>query len=347
MVKIAVDAFGGDNAPLEIMRGSADAVKEYGVEVVLVGDSAKIEQVAKDENIDMKGMIIVDAPNVMPVDEEPTKLTKDYKDSSLYVAFDLVAKGECDALVSAGSTGAITVGSTLITKRMKGIKRVAIACIVPNGSPLGHFMIVDAGANSECRPEMLQQFGVMGSIYMKLAMNVERPRVGLVNIGTEECKGTQLQIDAYPLLEKAPLYFIGNVEARELPTGGCDVAVCDGFTGNIVLKTVEGMGKMFKDELINIFMPSFITKLGAVMVGSQLKKIKVKFDHRTTGGAIIIGTKKLVVKAHGSSDAFAFKNAIRQAKVAHENKVIAGIEEAMEVVIKLEEENKARENKAD
>lgn len=330
MTKIIVDAFGGDDAPLVVIQGARQAVDELGITVILTGDEEKIKQAARDENISLEGIELVNAPDVIPVNEEPTKLLKQYKNSSMAVGFSLLAKGEGDAFVSAGSTGALAVGSTFIAKRIKGIKRAAIAAVIPNQT--GCYMLADSGANTECRPEMLRQFAVMGSIYMNKVHGVENPRVGLVNIGTEDTKGSDLQIETNKLLKNAALNYIGNIEARELPLGGCDVAVCDGFTGNIILKLTEGMGKMMKNELKELFLKSFVTKLGAVMVAGQMKAFKSKFDYKEQGGAMLLGVKKPVIKAHGSSDARAIKNAIRQAKVCHESGIIPTIEQALEAM---------------
>ena len=336
MVRIAVDAFGGDNAPLEIIKGAALAVQELGVTVVLTGDKQTIERVSKENNISLEHIEIVHAPVVMPVDEEPTKLLKGYKDSSMYVAFDLVTSGNCDAFVSAGSTGAVAVGATFIAKRIKGVKRTAIGCVIPHEK--GCYMLADAGANVECRPEMLRQFAIIGSVYMNKVLGIEKPRVAVVNIGTEDCKGGELQIETNRLLKETNLNFIGNIEARDLPLGGCDVAVCDGFTGNVILKLTEGMGKLMKNELKGMFLKSFTTKLGALCVGGQLKEFKKRFDYKEHGGAMLIGSKRPVIKAHGSSDARALKNAIKQAKLCHESHIIATIEAELSKLSELEKQ---------
>lgn len=330
MTKIIVDAFGGDNAPIAIMQGVRQAVDELGVTVILIGDEEKIKKAAREENISLEGIELVHAPDVIPVDTEPTKLLKQYKNSSMAIGFNLLASGAGDAFVSAGSTGALAAGSTFIAKRITGIKRAAIAAVIPNQT--GCYLLADAGANTECRPEMLRQFAVMGSIYMNKVNGVENPRVGLVNIGTEDTKGSDLQIETNKLLKNSGLNYIGNIEARELPLGGCDVAVCDGFTGNIILKLTEGMGKMMKNELKELFLKSFVTKLGAVMVSGQMKAFKSKFDYKEQGGAMLLGAKKPVIKAHGSSDAKAIKNAIRQAKICHESGIIPTIEKALEAM---------------
>ncbi|WP_274952544.1 phosphate acyltransferase PlsX [Angelakisella massiliensis] len=329
-MKIIVDAFGGDHAPVEIIKGCRQAIDELGVEIILTGDEEKIKAAAQENQVDLKGMEIVHAPGVMPVEEEPTKLLKQYSDSSMCKGFQLLADGSGDAFVSAGSTGALVVGASLIVKRIKGIKRAMIGTVIP--SQTGCYMLADSGANSECRPEMLRQFAMMGSIYMNRVYGVEKPRVGLVNIGTEDSKGTDLQVETNRLLRDSHLNYIGNIEPREIPLGGCDVAVCDGFTGNVLLKMVEGMGKMFQNELKGIFLTNFATKLGAVLVSGQLKEFKKKFDYKEHGGAMLMGARKPVIKAHGSSDAKAIKNAIRQAKRCCDGNIIKGIEEGLAVM---------------
>lgn len=330
MTRIIVDTFGGDDAPRAVLQGARQAVDELGVTVILTGDRERIEQAAREDNLSLDGIELVDAPDVIPVDEEPTKLLKQYKNSSMAVGFTLLAQGKGDAFVSAGSTGALAVGATFIAKRLRGIKRAAIAAVIPNQT--GCYLLADSGANTECRPEMLRQFAVMGSIYMNKVLGIESPRVGLVNIGTEDTKGGDLQIETNKLLQSANLNYIGNIEARELPLGGCDVAICDGFTGNIILKLTEGMGKMMKNELKDLFLKSFVTKLGAVLVAGQMKSFKSKFDYKEQGGAMLLGVKKPVIKAHGSSDGRAIKNAIRQAKLCHESGIIPTIEEALEAM---------------
>ncbi len=327
-MKIVVDAFGGDNAPLEIIKGCEMAVKELDVDIILTGDEEAIKKCAKDNGVSLERMEIVHAPLVMPVEAEYTEVVKSYKESSLAVGLSLLAKGEGDAFVTAGSTGALVVGSSLIVKRLKGIKRAALGACVPMGQ--GCYMLMDSGANSECRPEMLLSFGVMGSAYMQQVMGIKQPRVALVNNGTEETKGTELQKEAFAMLKKAPINFIGNIEARQLPLAGCDVAVADGFTGNVILKLTEGMGKLMSNELKDIFGKSFISKIAAMLVMGSIKKMKKKMDYTEQGGAPLLGISKPVIKAHGSSNAKALKNAIRQAKHCVEMDVVGTIKKSME-----------------
>ena len=311
-MKIIADAFGGDNAPVEVLKGCRLAVTELeDVEIVLTGDKDTIEKTAREHQIPLDHMEICHAGQVMDIHTEPTALLKEFSDSSMAVGCRLLAEGKGDAFVSAGSTGALVVGATFLVKRIKGIKRVTIGSVIPCQG--GCYLLADAGANADCRPEMLMQFAVMGSIYMQRFFGIPSPRVGLVNIGAEETKGTQLQLDAYPLLQSAPVNFIGNIEPREIPLGGCDVAVADGFTGNVVLKLTEGMGKFISAEVKGLFTGGPLGMLSALGVRKQITSFKKKMDYKEYGGAPLLGAAGLVIKAHGSSDARAFKNAIRQA----------------------------------
>lgn len=238
-------------------------------------------------------------------------------------AFQLVKNGEADAFISAGSTAALVVGGTTLIGRIKGVKRPSLAPIIPSVNQ--SYILLDGGANVECRPEMLAQFAVMGSVYMDKIMNVQSPRVGLLNVGTEDEKGRELELEAHKLLSEGPVNFTGNIEGREAVLGGCDVLVTDGFTGNIYLKTVEGMGKFMKISLKQLFFKNIGTKIGAAFTMKGIKALSAKMDYRETGGSPLLGTAKPVIKAHGSSDARAFKNAVRQAKEFIENNVIEEI----------------------
>ncbi len=323
-MRIVVDAFGGDNAPLEILKGAALAEKEYGVHIVLCGDEKTIRKCIEDNGIYFDELDIVDAPDVISMHDEPTSLLKAHKNSSMAVAFKVLADGEADAFVSAGSTGAVVVGGTFIVKRIKGIKRPALAALLP--SPDSHYMLMDVGANAECRPEMLLQFGVMASAYLEKVEGISNPRVGLLNIGTEDSKGTEMHKEAYKLLQESELNFIGNVESRELPAGPCDAVITDGFTGNIALKLIEGTVKTLFTMLKPVFSKNLFSKLSYLILKDGLRSIKRKLNADEVGGAPLLGTKKPVFKAHGSSNALAFKNAIGKAKLFAENGVISTIE---------------------
>ena len=323
-MRIIVDAYGGDNAPDAVLQGCRMAADRWKCEIILTGDEQKLRQRAAELSVSLEGIGIADAPDVIPVEAEPTAILKQYQQSSMARGLQMLANGEGEAFVSAGSTGALVVGGTLIVTRLKGVKRPAIGTVLPCRG--GCFLLLDSGANHDCRPEMLRQFGLMGSVYMKRIIGVPNPRVGLVNIGTEETKGTELQVQAYQLMKEAGYNFIGNVEAREVPLGGCDVAVCDGFTGNILLKTMEGLAALFMGELKAIFMKSLPNKLAAAAVKKDIKGLKKQFDSAEYGGALLLGSRSPVIKAHGSSDAKAFYNAIRQAISCCENNIIGEIE---------------------
>lgn len=324
-MKIIVDAFGGDNAPLEVLKGAQLAAHEYGVEILLAGDRSEIERCAKQNSISLDGMEILDAQGMIPVEADPTTLLKEYENCSMAVGMRALKEGKGDAFVSAGSTGALVVGASLIVKRLKGVRRTGIATVIPNEK--GCFLLMDSGANAECNSDMLVQFGMMGSVYMNKILGVDSPKVGLINIGTEETKGLDLQVETYHKLQNAPVNFVGNVEARSLPMGECDVAVCDGFTGNVVLKLIEGMAKFFSNQLKGMLLRSTKTKIAALLLKDSVADFKKKLDYKEHGGAPLLGISKTVIKAHGSSDARAIKNAIRQAKQCIESGVIEQIEQ--------------------
>ncbi|NLZ46884.1 MAG: phosphate acyltransferase PlsX [Clostridiales bacterium] len=326
-MNIIIDGFGGDNAPLEVIKGSIQAIKNFDIEITVVGDQNKIKKCAKDNNIDISELKIKHASDIIEISDNPTDILKSKADSSMSVGMKMLANDEGDAFVSAGSTAALVVGGTFIVKRIKGVKRAALAPILPTSE--GPFMIVDAGANSDCRPEMLQQWGIMGSAFMHKTMNIENPRVALANIGTEETKGRELELEAYKLLKVSPINFIGNVEARELPAGATDVIVADGYVGNMLLKLYEGMGKFISRELKGMLMTGFKSKLAALLILKKVKAFRKKMDYSEYGGSPLLGTSKPVIKAHGSSNAKAFYNAIRQAYQFTEAGVIGDVEKAL------------------
>ncbi|MDE5772226.1 MAG: phosphate acyltransferase PlsX [Ruminococcus sp.] len=309
-MKIIVDAFGGDNAPLEVLKGCERAVSELGVNIILTGHEKKIKRCAEKNVISLDGMEIVHTSEVFDIHEEPKEIIKSGKNTSMALGLKLLADGKGNAFVSAGSTGALVMGATFIVKRIKGIKRIAPSPVLP--ADKGSFILTDAGANTECRPEMLVQFAIMGSAYMEKVMGVRKPKVALLNIGAEETKGRELEIEAYKLLEKSGLNFVGNIEARDMPKGECQVVVTDGFTGNIALKLYEGMGSFFAKKIKWIF--SGTGKIGAVFSIGKIKKFRKQMDYKEVGGSALLGVKKPVIKAHGSSDGTAFFNAIRQAQ---------------------------------
>lgn len=333
-MNIVIDAFGGDNAPLEVIKGAVDANRDFNIDITLVGDENTIKKCAKDNALDISALKIKHADSVIDVCEEPTNVIKSKKDCSMAVGMQTLADGEGDAFVSAGSTGALVVGATFIVKRQKGIKRPALATILPTATT--PTMLLDSGANADCRPEMLVQFAIMGSAYMNKILSVESPRIGLVNIGSEESKGRELELETYKQLKNAPVNFTGNIEARQIPMGDCDVVVTDGFSGNLLLKLYEGMAKFFSGELKALLTKDFKSKIAALMVLNNVKEFKKKVDYSEYGGAPLLGTAKPVIKAHGSSNAKAFYNAIRQAKQFTETKVIDEISNAIESMKKHE-----------
>lgn len=322
-MKIIVDAFGGDNAPLEIIKGCALAVDEYGFNIVLVGPKDKIEDVANKNKISLKNMEIVNTNEIITMEDSADTVIKTKKESSMAIGLKLLSKGEGDAFISAGNSGALVVGATLLVKRIKGIKRCAFAPILPKDD--GFFMLIDSGANVECRPEMLYQFGVMGSIYMDKVMGINKPRIGLANVGTEEHKGSELQQNTFKLLQNSNLNFIGNIEARDIPIDAADVVVSDGFTGNIILKMYEGVALTLLNKIKVLFNKNLKTKLAASLVLSDMKELKKQIDYNEFGGAPIIGISKPVFKAHGSAKAKTFKNALKLTASYVENNVISEI----------------------
>ncbi len=322
-MRIIVDAFGGDNAPLSVLQGTEAAVKEYGVTVILAGDEEKIKTVAKENNISLEGTEILQASDVISMHDDPTKILKEKSESSMAIGMKALAEGKGDAFVSAGSTGALVVGGTLIVKRIKGVKRPALSSYIPGKN--GSYLMLDIGANADCRPEMLQQFGIMGSVYVENVEGIKNPKVSLLNIGTEDTKGGELQKEAFELLKKAPINFVGNVESREIPKGEMDVVVADGFTGNIALKLIEGVSSTMFSMIKGVLYENVLTKLAALILKKGLYSIKAKADYSEVGGAPLLGTKFPVIKAHGSSNGYAFKNAIKQAIIFSETGVIEKI----------------------
>ncbi len=311
-MKIIVDAYGGDHAPAEIVKGAMDARNEYGCDLVLCGNETEIRALFAENGFSFDGVEIVDAPDVISMNDIPKSILREHKECSMAKGLRLLAEGGGDAFVSAGSTGALIMGATFLLKRIKGISRPALAAVLPTAKE--PMMLLDSGANVDCRPEMLLQFAKMGSIYMTEVMNHGRKAtVGLLNVGTEEHKGGELQHETYALLQECDLNFIGNVEARDVPGGIADVIVTDGFSGNVLLKSMEGTVDMLLGFLKGIFYASFITKLGALTMKSRLGGLKKKLSTAEYGGAPLLGVTKPVIKAHGNSKAYALKNAIRVA----------------------------------
>ena len=325
-MKIIVDAMGGDNAPKAPVMGAIAAAKNFGVEIVLVGQSDRILECLKEEGIDTlpPGVEIAFASEVFGMNEKPAKVLHQ-KDCSMMVGAKLLSA--CDAFVSAGNTGALLTVASVVAGRIKGVKRAALSPVCPTEQ--GQCVILDAGANNDCTPEYLLQFAFMGAFYAEKYLNISNPRVVLLNNGAEENKGPDLQKEVYQLLKAADenghLNFVGNVEAREVPLGGADVVVCDGFAGNILLKSVEGTAIFMAHQLKAMFQKSLGSKIGYLLCKSGVEDFKKLLDSREVGGSMFLGVKKPVVKAHGSSDDYAMMNAIRQAKICVETGVCDAI----------------------
>lgn len=325
-MKMIIDCMGGDNAPLEMLKGVIDAKAELGGEYLLVGHKEQLETVARENGLDISGFEILHAETVVTMEDDAMAF-REKKDSSMTMALRAVANGEGDAMVSCGNTGALFAGASLTVRRIKGVHRAALAAVLPFNPPV---LLLDCGANVTVQPDFLPQFATMGTAYMKALYNLESPRVGLLNNGAEEHKGTPLQTEAHQLLKNCPdIHFVGNVEGNQIAFNACDVLVTDGFTGNVCLKTLEGMGKMFSARMKGIFYTSLLTKLGALTVKKPFMQFKKDFDAKEHGGSPILGLRKPVIKAHGSSDARAFKSAIRQAMRFAESGAIETIEKLL------------------
>ena len=334
-MKIILDAMGGDNAPKAPVMGAIQAAKDFGAQITLVGRGEEILSVLRDQGIaDLpEGVEIANADEVVDMHDDPANVIRKKKNSSMVIGLRMLTEGQGDAFVSAGSTGALLSGATLIVKRVKGIRRAAMGPVMPNKAG-GKTVILDCGANAECTPEFLLQFGLVGSLYAKKYLGVENPKVGLLNIGTEDTKGTPLQKEAYAILKDAAdrgiLNFVGNVEARDVPLGAVDVVVCDGFAGNVLLKTIEGtamfMGSLMKHK---IFKRSFASKIGYLFCKPGVDEVMKMMDYREIGGTQFLGIKKPVIKAHGSSDERAFRNAVKQAMDAAKSDISVELEQGL------------------
>ena len=311
-MRVIVDAFGGDYAPLEIIRGASLAASEYGIKILLTGKKDEIVKTAEQYRISLGGIDIEDTPDVISMSDEPRSILKEHKDSSMAAGLRLLAAGDGDAFVSAGSTGALIMGATFFVKRIRGISRAALAPIMPGTK--GPFMLIDSGANVDIRPEMLLQFAQMGSIYMSNIIGGGRQvTVGLANVGTEDNKGGELQRQAFTLLKESGLNFVGNIEARDIPFNAADVVVSDGFTGNVILKLTEGVADAIIGNIKDIFMTNAVTKTAALLIKPYFRDLRKKMDASEYGGAPLLGISKPVIKAHGNSKAAAVKHAVRVA----------------------------------
>ncbi len=309
-MKILIDIMSGDHAPLEMIKGAEMAAREFNEEIYIVGDENIISNIAVQYDINLQGITIVNAKSVITMEDKPMCVVREKRDSSMSIGLKMLANGEVDAFVSAGNTGALITGATLIVKRIMGINRAAIATVLPLANPV---LLMDSGANLVVTSDNILQFAFMGAKYMEKIYGIDRPRVGQLNNGTEYNKGNSLQVESYQVLSESGLEFVGNVESKEVPFNVCDVLVTDGYTGNIFLKSVEGMGKFMLNLVKDLFYTNLATKVSALTMKEKIKDIKHRFDSSEHGGAPLLGISKPVLKAHGSSDAKAIKNAVRQA----------------------------------
>ena len=336
-MKIILDAMGGDLAPEAPVMGALDAAKAYGAQIVLVGRGNEILEVLKKNGIENlpENIEIAHADDMVDMHDDPAKVIHKRKNSSMVIGLRMLAEGKGDAFVSAGSTGALLTGATLIVKRVRGIRRAAMAPSMPTKAG-GKVIICDCGANAECTAEFLLQFGLVGNAYAKNVYGLENPRIGLLNIGTEDSKGTQLQKDAYALLteakEKGLLNFVGNVEARAVPLGEVDVVVCDGFSGNVLIKSIEGTAIFMGSLLKKMFKKNLGSKLGYLLCKSSVSDMMKLMDSREIGGTQFLGIKQPVIKCHGNSDRLAFRNGIKQAMVAAESNFTEQLEKDLAVM---------------
>lgn len=327
----ALDAMGGDNAPSEMVKGAVMYVKGHDSSVALLGKKELLDkELSKYRDVPDR-IRIIDSTDTIENDDIPTKAIKRKKDSSLVKGLEMVKSNEADAFISAGNTGALLTGAILKVGRIKGIARPALTPIMPTDK--GCAILVDAGANTNCKPENLLQFGIMGSAYMKKIMNINNPSVGLVNVGSEKSKGNDIVKKAYDLLKEGPVNFYGNIEAREIPKGTVDVVVCDGFVGNIILKLTEGVGQVMYKNIKEIFTKNVLTYLSALMVKDNLKSFKKKFDYEEYGGSPFLGINGVIIKSHGSAKAKSIYYSLLQAQKFAENGVIDEIKSHIEAII--------------
>ena len=330
-MKIILDLMGGDNAPLAPLDGAAQAVREYGVEIIGLGDEALIRKTAAEHSIPLDGIELVHCTENIEMCDEPARAVRQKKDSTIVVGLNMLKDGKGDAFVSAGSTGALHVGTSLIVRALRGIKRPALATMIPAQNKA--YLLLDCGANVECRVDMLEAFAVMGTCYMQKVEGRPDPACALVNNGAEESKGTPLLRETHQKLKTTPgIRFVGNIEPRDVPAGNVDVVVCDGFTGNVVLKLTEGVAKMVMGMVKGAFLSGLAGKVAYLLIRGQVANLKKQMDSEEYGGAPFLGARQPVIKAHGSSKAKGIKNAIRQAKKCVENDLCGTMQAALDEV---------------
>ncbi|MFR3371700.1 MAG: phosphate acyltransferase PlsX, partial [Clostridioides difficile] len=310
-MKIVIDGMGGDNAPKSNVEGAVNAIKEYQVDLIITGDKDLLEKEFSNYEFDRNKLEIVHTTEIIENEDKPVKAIRSKKDSSMVVALNLVKEGKADAIISAGNTGALLAGGLFVVGRIKGIDRPCLCSAIPNVKR-GMTLIADCGANADCKPKNLVEFAAMSNIYSRKVLGLENPKVALANVGLEEGKGNDLVKRSYEEIKKLDLNFIGNVEAREVINAYTDIIICDGFTGNILLKSAEGVALSVMSLIKETFMASTKSKIGALLIKDDLRKLKSFIDYSEYGGAPLLGLNGGVIKAHGSSDAKAIKNAINQ-----------------------------------
>ncbi|MDN9571314.1 phosphate acyltransferase PlsX [Clostridioides difficile] len=339
-MKIVIDGMGGDNAPKSNVEGAVNAIKEYNVDLIITGDRDLLEKEFSNYEFDRNKLEIVHTTEIIENEDKPVKAIRSKKDSSMVVALNLVKEGKADAIISAGNTGALLAGGLFVVGRIKGIDRPCLCSAIPNVKR-GMTLIADCGANADCKPKNLVEFAAMSNIYSRKVLGLENPKVALANVGLEEGKGNDLVKRSYEEIKKLDLNFIGNVEAREVINAYTDIIICDGFTGNILLKSAEGVALSVMSLIKETFMASTKSKIGALLIKDDLRKLKSFIDYSEYGGAPILGLNGGVIKAHGSSDAKAIKNAINQGIKFSKGKVV---EDINQFISKYNEENKNNED---
>ncbi|MCC0683075.1 phosphate acyltransferase PlsX [Clostridioides sp. ES-S-0108-01] len=339
-MKIVIDGMGGDNAPKSNVEGAVNAIKEYQVDLIITGDKDLLEKEFSNYEFDRNKLEIVHTTEIIENEDKPVKAIRSKKDSSMVVALNLVKEGKADAIISAGNTGALLAGGLFVVGRIKGIDRPCLCSAIPNVKR-GMTLIADCGANADCKPKNLVEFAAMSNIYSRKVLGLENPKVALANVGLEEGKGNDLVKKSYEEIKKLDLNFIGNVEAREVINAYTDIIICDGFTGNILLKSAEGVALSVMSLIKETFMASTKSKIGALLIKDDLRKLKSFIDYSEYGGAPLLGLNGGVIKAHGSSDAKAIKNAINQGIKFSKGKVV---EDINQFISKYNEENKNNED---
>ncbi len=327
-MNIAIDVMSGDNAPYEIIDGACISAKKHTDKTfTLIGDENLIKEYLQKKSINYLNISVLNANQILTMEDDPMSIMKEKKDSSMAIGLKALANNEVDVLLSAGNTGALHAGSTLIVRKIKGIRRSAIATMIPFEAPI---LMLDSGANPDVTPDILEQWAVLGTVYISKMYNIKNPRVGLLNNGTEEHKGTETLQKAFKQLKSNnKINFVGNVESKELPNSPCDILITDGFTGNITLKMIEGMGKFFLKSLKKIYLKNFKSKLSYIMVKKDFNGLKNAFDASAYGGAPLLGLSKPVIKAHGSSKSKDIVSAVEQAIVYYESNIISKVTEEL------------------